>query len=99
MAYAGLNPKQRVSGRYQGQVKISKTGNAGLRAALYLPGRTAKRCNPLVQNLVARMKAEGHYANAITVAVMRKLLHFVYGVLKSGQPFDPHYLEKKAAMA
>jgi transposase len=99
VAYAGLNPKQRLSGRYRGQVKISKTGNPALRAALYLPGRTAKRCNPLVQTLVARLKAEGHYANAITVAVMRKLLHFVYGVLKSGQPFDPHYLEKKAAMA
>jgi transposase len=99
VAYAGLNPKQRVSGRYRGQVTISKLGNAALRAALYLPGRTAKRCNPLVQTLVARMQAEGHCANAITVAVMRKLLHFVYAVLKSGQPFDPHYLEKRAAIA
>ena len=24
-------------------------------------------------------------------AIMRKLLHIVYGVLKSGQPFDPDY--------
>jgi hypothetical protein len=27
---------------------------------------------------------------------MRKLLHFVYGVLKSGRPFDPNYLAKSA---
>jgi hypothetical protein len=25
----------------------------------------------------------------IVVAVMRKLLHFIFGVLKSGQPFEP----------
>ena len=99
VAYAGLNPKQRTSGKYRGQVKISKLGNAHLRAALYLPGRAAKRFNPLVQGLVARMTAQGYCANAITVAVMRKLLHYVYGVLKSGQPFDPHYLLRQVAAA
>ena len=87
--------RQRQSGKYQGQIKISKLGNAALRAALFMPARCAKRHNPLVQNLVTRMKAEGHCANAITVAVMRKLLHFVYGVLKSQQPFDPDYLVKQ----
>jgi hypothetical protein len=45
------------------------------------------------------MKAEGYCANAITVVVMRKLLHYAYGILKSGQPFDPHYLEKTVAPA
>jgi transposase len=99
VAYAGLNPKQRSSGQYRGQVKISKLGNAHLRAALYLPGRAAKRFNPLVQGLVARMNAQGYCANAITVAVMRKLLHYVYGVLKSGHPFDPHYLSRQAVAA
>jgi len=99
VAYVGLNPKQRQSGKYKGQVKISKIGNAALRSALYMPARSAKRHNPLVQNLVKRMTDEGYCANAITVAVMRKLLHYVYGVLKSGQPFDPHYLEKQAISA
>jgi len=32
------------------------------------------------------------------VAVMRKLLHLAFGILKSGQPFDPNYLKKKAAI-
>jgi len=95
VAFVGLNPRLRQSGKYQGQVKISKLGNATLRAALFMPARSAKRHNPLVQNLVQRMQAEGYCANAITVAVMRKLLHFVYGVLKSQQPFDPDYLVKQ----
>jgi transposase len=96
VAYVGLNPRLCQSGKYQGEVKISKLGNAALRAALYLPARSAKQHNPLVQGLVQRMQAQGHRANAITVAVMRKLLHFVYGVLKSGRPFDPNYLAKSA---
>ena len=99
VAYVGLNPKHRQSGKYKGHVKISKMGNATLRAALFMPARSAKRHNPLVQNLVQRMTAEGHCANAITVAVMRKLLHYVYGILKSGQPFDPKYLDMKAIPA
>jgi transposase len=36
---------------------------------------------------------------SIIVAAMRKLLHLAYGVLKSGQPFDPHYLDQLAATA
>ncbi|KAB2887201.1 MAG: IS110 family transposase [Desulfobulbaceae bacterium] len=96
VAFAGLNPRQRQSGRYRGQVKISKMGNAALRAALFMPARCAKRHNPLVRDLVMRMEAQGYCPNAVTVAVMRKLLHYVFGVLKSGQPFDPHYLTKPA---
>lgn len=99
VAYVGLNPRLRQSGKYRGQVKISKIGNAALRAALFMPARQAKRSNPLVQPLVQRMTSQGHCANAITVAVMRKLLHYVYGILKSGQPFDPIYLEKQAQTA
>lgn len=99
VAYVGLNPRLRQSGKYEGQVKISKLGNAALRAALYLPARCAKRYNPLVQGLVKRMQAEGHSANSITVAVMRKLLHYVYGVLKSGRPFDPAYLSATVSSA
>jgi transposase len=95
VAFVGLNPRKRQSGKYAGQIKISKLGNAALRAALFMPARSAKRHNPLVQALVTRMKAQGYCANAITVAVMRKLLHFVYGVLKSQQPFDPDYLVKQ----
>lgn len=95
VAFVGLNPRKRQSGKYQGQVKISKLGNSSLRSALFMPARSAKRHNPLVQGLVKRMKADGHCPNSITVAVMRKLLHYVYGILKSGQPFDPDYLIKQ----
>jgi hypothetical protein len=38
-----------------------------------------------------------HPILAVVVAVMRKLLHLVFGILKSGQPFDPHHLTHPVA--
>ncbi len=32
----------------------------------------------------------------IVGAIMRKLIHIIYGVLKNGIPFDPEFLAKKA---
>jgi transposase len=99
VAYVGINPRRRDSGQYRGQIKISKMGNAALRSALFLPAQTAKRVNPLVAGLVKRLTQEGVAKRAITLAVMRKTIHYVYGVLKSGKPFDPDYLKKQAIPA
>ena len=98
VAFAGLNPRQRQSGSsVHGHSPISKTGPATLRAALYMPAVCAQRHNPLLRAYAERLAARGLCKMQIVVAVMRKLLHLAYGVLKSGQPFDPHYLDKRAA--
>jgi len=98
VAYAGLNPRQRQSGSsVRGQSHISKTGRASIRAALYLPAVVAKRHNPILRAYAERLAQHGLCKMQVIVAVMRKLLHLVYGILKSGQPFDPHYLENLVA--
>lgn len=95
VAYAGLNPRQRQSGTsVHGVSHISKMGRASIRAALYMPAVVAQCHNPLLRAYAQRLAHTGVPKMAIVTAVMRKLLHLVYGVLKSGQPFDPHYLEK-----
>jgi len=92
-AYAGVTPRQFHSGTsVHRPTHISKCGNARLRAALYFPAMVALRHNPLVRALGERLKATGHSGKSIVVAAMRKLLHLVYGVLKSGRPFDPNYV-------
>ena len=97
VAFVGLDPSQFESGSsVKRKSKISRKGNARLRAWLYLPALQAKRWNPLMQPLVERLTQRGLTKKQITVAVMRKLLHLVYGILKSGQPFDPNYLVKTA---
>lgn len=100
VAFAGLNPRQHRSGSsIRGKTRISKVGCAAIRAALYMPAVSAKNSNPLMQPLVERLTQRGHCKMSIVVSVMRKLLHLVFGILKSGQPFDPHYLDKHVALA
>ena len=42
-----------------------------------------------IQALQQRLQRAGKAKMVIVVAAMRKLLHLVYGILKSGRPFDP----------
>jgi transposase len=92
VAFAGLNPRQHTSGSsVHKKPTISRTGSASLRAALYMPALAAMRFNPLLRIFADRLRARGLAAKAIIVAVMRKLLHLVFGVLNSGQPFDPNW--------
>ena len=88
-AYAGLTPAERQSGKYRGQTRLSKTGDALLRKALYLPALVAWRHNPVLHAFCERLKQRGMNGKAIVCAAMRKLLHIAYGVLKSNRPFDP----------
>lgn len=91
-AYAGLVPQPRQSGSsVRGKARLSKRGNAHLRKALYFPAVAAMRYNPILRAFAARLRAAGKATMVIIGAVMRKLLHQAYGVLKSGRPFDPNY--------
>jgi transposase len=89
VAYAGLNPRQHQSGTSIDRVtRISKIGNAVLRAALYMPAMSAMRYNPAIVALVTRLKSRGRLnPKQIVVAAMRKLLVLCFGVLKTGKPW------------
>ena len=90
VAYAGLNPRQHQSGTsIDRATRISKIGNAVLRAALYMPALSAMRYNSAIVALVTRLKSRGRLKpKQIVVAAMRKLLVLCFGVLKTGRPFD-----------
>jgi transposase len=91
-AYAGLNPREYTSGSsVRKRTRLSKTGNAAIRKALYFPALSAVQHNPLLSALRTRLLARGLSKMAVIGAAMRKLLHLVYGVVKTGRPFDPHY--------
>jgi transposase len=92
VAFVGLDPTRHESGcSVRGGRHISRQGRASLRAALFMPALTAKRHNPLLRAFAQRLEANGKLPKQIVVALMRKLLHLAYGILKSGQPFDPAY--------
>ena len=92
VAHFGLNPRIFQSGTsVRRQSRISKQGQSQMRASLYMPAVVATRCNPVIIDLSQRMTKTGHCKMEIIVAAMRKLLTLMYGVLKSGLPFDPDY--------
>lgn len=91
-AYAGVTPRQHQSGTsIHRPARLCKTGNAALRKALYFPALSALRFNPIIRTLRARLAQNGKRPMQIVGAAMRKLIHLVFGVLKSGRPFDPAY--------
>lgn len=96
-AFAGLSPSQKQSGSsVRGKTSISKKGNSRLRTLLYMPIMAAMRHNPLIKPLTDRLLAEGRPKKVAMTAGMRKLLFLMFGVLKSGQPFDPNYAQLHA---
>jgi transposase len=93
-AYAGLVPREYSSGTsVHKQPRLSKIGNPHLRRAFYMPALAAQRFNPLVKALVARLTERGKGKMVIVGAVMRKLIHLAFGVLKTRKPFDPLHLQ------
>lgn len=91
-AYAGLVPRERQSGTsVRGRTRLSKIGNARLRRALYFPAITALRCSPFFQQWAEGLQKRGKSKMSVICAVMRKLVHLAYGVLKSEKPFDPEW--------
>ena len=87
-AYAGLNPAIRESGSsVRGRGRISHIGSAHLRKLLFLPAMAALRYNPTIKGFGDRLKAKQKNGKVVIVAAMRKLLHIIFGVLKSDEAF------------
>lgn len=88
-AFAGVVPRETQSGTHRGRARLSKLGSERLRLALYFPALTAMRHNPPLVKFAGRLAAAGKQKMVIVAAVMRKLLHQAYGVLKHKCRFDP----------
>ncbi len=92
-AFAGLTPQEYQSGTsVRGRTRLCKIGNPHLRKAFYFPiFESIRRC-PQIQAFRERLLEAGKNKMQVVGAVMHKLIRVVYGVLKSGQPFDPYKL-------
>lgn len=90
VAYIGLAPREFTSGSsIKGKPRLCKMGNARMRKALYMPSLVAMQYNPVIIGFAQRLMLRGKNGKVIVCAVMRKLVHIIFGVLKSGRPFDP----------
>ena len=89
-AFAGLDPRQHESGSsVRGKPRLSKVGHAGLRKALYMPAMVTLHKTVWGRAFRDRLAAVGKAPMIIIGAMMRKLVHVTFGVLKSAQLFNP----------
>lgn len=88
VAHAGLDPRHFESGTFTGKTRISKAGNKYLRAALYMPALSAKQHEPNVRGFFEMLVDRGKLPMQAVVAVMRKLLHAIHGMLRHNTNFD-----------
>ncbi|HKS94780.1 MAG TPA: IS110 family transposase [Terriglobia bacterium] len=97
VAHAGLDPRPYESGTsIHRPRRISKVGNRHLRAALYMPALVAIQHEPNVKAFYNKLIAAGKKPMQAVVAVMRKLLHAIWGMLKHDQDFDGNRFFKLA---
>ena len=88
-AFVGVTPRQKQSGTsVKGRTMISRAGHRAARKSLYMPGLVAKRYNPVIVAMSKRLEQKGMRPKAIVGASMRRLVHMIYGVIKSGTPFQ-----------
>lgn len=96
-ASVGVTPSQHRSGTsVNGTSHISKIGNGTLRGALWWPAVSAMQHNPIIRDFVKTLRKAKKHNFAIIIAVIRKLLHLVYEVIKNDAPFDPNWITSKA---
>ncbi len=96
-SFIGLAPRHCLSGTsVRGRTTMSKIGNAQVRKSFFMPALVAMKYNPIFIAMRKRMLKAGKPKMLIVGAVMRKLIHIIYGVLKSNQPFDANFAVKNA---
>jgi transposase len=82
----GLNLKEKSSGRYVGQLKLTKRGSAKARKYLYFAAMRLLQTDPVVKEWYLR-KQDPKAKNKTVIALMRKLSKALWHVGR-GQAFD-----------
>lgn len=87
--HAGLDVRLHQSGTSVNQAaRLSKAGNAYLRAALYMPALSAVQHDPNVKAFYEALQRRGKKRLQALCAVMRKYLTGLWACLQQGVPFD-----------
>ncbi len=97
VAHAGLDPREHQSGSsIDHPRRISKVGNKAIRRALYMPALVAVRFEPRVKAYYEELIGRGKKPLQAIVAVMRKLLHAIHGMIKNNEDFIGEKFRKTA---
>ena len=91
VSYVGLDIVEDSSGNRKGKTKISKKGNKRVRVALYMPTLSAIRYNNTLKVFYERIMEKRTIKKQGMVAVMRKLLIYIYTLWNNETVFVENY--------
>lgn len=88
-AFMGLTPIHRTSGTSLNKTgRLSGRGDRYLRSRLYMPALCAKRHDPAMAAFYERLIQRGKTPKQALTAIMRKLIHVAFGVVKHNTPYQ-----------
>ncbi len=87
VAFAGVCPQPFQSGA-SSYSRLSRMGSRRVRAGMYMAAVVAMKFNPLIAELVGRLKEKGKSGKLVVMAAMNKLIRICYGMIKTRRPFD-----------
>jgi transposase len=106
VGYFGCFPEERSSGvdkagrpHLSKSMRMSAKGNDLVRRYLWMATKCASLHNPAIRALYRRKRAAGKRGDVALGHCMRKLLHLVYAVWKTNQPFDPQHYQWEGSSA
>ena len=89
-AFVGLAPTQHQSGSsIRKAAHMRKRGEGSLKAVLYMAAVSASQHNQELRSQYQALLKAGKAKKCALGALMRRLLHIAFGILKSGKPYDP----------
>ncbi len=88
IAFAGLDPKLKESGKYQGKTPISKRGSKYLRNAIWYSAMVASRVEPTFKKLYQERRNKGRSHRYAVTAAANKLTKIIYHILKNNCSFQ-----------
>lgn len=89
-ACAGLVPIEYESGTsVRKRPRLSKQGDPKLRATLYMAALVASRHNPQLRNVYLDLIRRGKSKMSALGALMRRLVHIAFGILKHHTSYNP----------
>lgn len=96
-AFVGLAPTLHESGTsVRRRPRRAKHGEGSLKGVLYMAAISASRHNPELRRHYQSLLSAGKTKMSALGALMRRLLHIAFGILKSGKPYNPELAAPKA---
>jgi len=91
VAYAGMDTKVVQSGNFVGtKTKLSKRGSPYLRWAFSCAATVARVHDPALRHIFEKKQNQGKAYGVALTAVVHKMLHITYAILKQQKPYEVH---------